>query len=45
LFSSGEAHLKSEAVEKGIRTRVYQAHAWHKHFPELLIKFNFRDAK
>jgi len=31
-----EAYLKSEATEKGIRTRVYQAQAWHKHFPELL---------
>lgn len=31
-----EAHLKSEATEKDIRTRVYQAQAWHRHFPELL---------
>jgi putative transposase len=31
-----KAHLQSEAVEKGIRTRVYQAQAWHKCFPELL---------
>lgn len=31
-----EAHLKSETTEQGIRTRVYQARAWHKHFPELL---------
>ena len=31
-----EAHLKSEAVEKDIRTRVYQAQAWHRNFPELL---------
>jgi putative transposase len=31
-----EAHLKSETTEKGIRTRVYQAQAWHKHFPGLL---------
>jgi putative transposase len=31
-----EAHLQSEAVEKGVRTRVYQAQAWHKNFPELL---------
>ena len=31
-----EAHLRSETTEKGIRTRVYQARAWHKHFPELL---------
>jgi putative transposase len=31
-----EAHLKSEAVEQGIRTRVYQAQAWHRNFPELL---------
>jgi putative transposase len=23
-------------VEKGIRTRVYQAQAWHRNFPELL---------
>ena len=29
-----EAHLKSEATEQGIRTRVYQARAWHQHFPE-----------
>jgi len=31
-----DAHLKSEAVEKDIRTRVYQAQAWHRNFPELL---------
>jgi len=31
-----EAHLKAESVEKDIRTRVYQAQAWHKNFPELL---------
>ena len=31
-----DAHLKSDAVEKDIRTRVYQVHAWHKNFPELL---------
>jgi putative transposase len=31
-----EAHLKTEAVEKHFRTRVYQARAWHKHFPGLL---------
>lgn len=31
-----EAHLKSETTEKDIRTRVYQAQAWHKRFPELL---------
>lgn len=31
-----EAHLRSETTERGIRTRVYQARAWHKHFPELL---------
>jgi putative transposase len=31
-----EAHLKAEATEKDIRTRVYQAQAWHKNFPELL---------
>jgi len=31
-----EAHLKAETVEKGIRTRVYQAQAWHRNFPELL---------
>jgi len=31
-----EAHLKAESVEKGIRTRVYQAQAWHRNFPELL---------
>ncbi|MEI6708685.1 MAG: transposase [Methylococcales bacterium] len=29
-------HLKSETVEKDIRTRVYQANVWHKNFPELL---------
>ena len=29
-------HLKSETVEKDIRTRVYQAIVWHKNFPELL---------
>ena len=28
-----DAHLKSEAVEKGIRTCVYQVQAWHKNFP------------
>jgi putative transposase len=31
-----EARLKSETTEKGVQTRVYQAQAWHKHFPELL---------
>ena len=31
-----DAHLKSEAVEKGIRTCVYQVQAWHRNFPELL---------
>ena len=31
-----EAHQKAESVEKGIRTRVYQAQAWHRNFPELL---------
>jgi putative transposase len=31
-----DRHLKSETVEKGIRTRVYQVQAWHKNFPELL---------
>jgi putative transposase len=31
-----EAHLKTEAVAKHIRTRIYQAQAWHQHFPELL---------
>jgi putative transposase len=31
-----EAHLKAEATEQDIRTRVYQAQAWHKNFPELL---------
>jgi len=31
-----DAHLKSDAVEKDIRTRVYQAQAWHRNFPELL---------
>jgi putative transposase len=31
-----EAHMKAETTEKGIRTRVYQVHAWHRNFPELL---------
>lgn len=31
-----EAHLKADAVEKGIRTRTYQVQAWHPHFPTLL---------
>ena len=31
-----EAHLKAESVEKDIQTRVYQAQAWHRNFPELL---------
>jgi putative transposase len=31
-----DAHLKTETVEKNIRTRVYQAKVWHKNFPELL---------
>jgi putative transposase len=31
-----EAHLKAEATEKDIRTRVYQVKAWHRNFPELL---------
>ena len=38
-----DAHLKSEAAEKGIRTRVYQAQAWHRNFPELLnVVFIFK---
>jgi putative transposase len=36
LETLAEAHLKSETTEKGVRTRVYQAQAWHKHFPDLL---------
>jgi hypothetical protein len=31
-----DEHLKADAVEKDIRTRVYQAQAWHRNFPELL---------
>jgi putative transposase len=31
-----DARMKAEAVEKGVRTRIYQVQAWHKHFPELL---------
>ena len=31
-----EAQLKAESVEKDIRTRVYQAQAWHRNFPGLL---------
>lgn len=31
-----DAHLKMETLEKNIQTRVYQARAWHKNFPELL---------
>ena len=31
-----DAHLKSEGVEKGIRTCVDQVQAWHRNFPELL---------
>jgi putative transposase len=31
-----DEHLKSETVEKDIRTGVYQAKVWHKNFPELL---------
>jgi putative transposase len=45
-----EAHLQSEAVEKGIRTRVYRVQAWHRHFPELLnvaviVKTNLRTGR
>jgi hypothetical protein len=29
-------HLKTEVVEKSIRTRVYHVQVWHKNFPELL---------
>jgi len=29
-------HLQSEALEKNIRTGVYQVNVWHKNFPELL---------
>jgi putative transposase len=31
-----DRHLKTEAVEKNSRTRVYQVQVWHKNFPELL---------
>jgi putative transposase len=31
-----DARLKTEAVEKDILTRVYQAQVWHRNFPELL---------
>jgi len=31
-----DAHLQSEIVEKGIKTRIYQVQVWHKKFPELL---------
>jgi putative transposase len=31
-----DTHLKTETVEKNIRTRVYQVQVWHKNFPELL---------
>ncbi len=31
-----DAHRKSEVVEKGIQTCIYQVHVWHKNFPELL---------
>ena len=45
-----EAYLQSEAVEKGIRTRVYRVQAWHRHFPELLnvvviMKTNLKTGK
>ena len=31
-----DEHLKTDAVEKDVRTRVYQAQVWHRNFPELL---------
>lgn len=45
-----DAHLKSEAVEKDIRTRVYQVQAWHRNFPDLLnvaviVKTNLKTGK
>jgi hypothetical protein len=30
-----DAHRKSETVEKGIQTCIYQTQVWHKNFPEL----------
>jgi putative transposase len=45
-----EAHLKAEATEKDIRTRVYQAQAWHKNFPErlnvaVIVKTNLKTGR
>jgi len=45
-----DAHLKSEAVEKDIRTRVYQVPAWHRNFPErlnvvVIVKTNLKTGK
>lgn len=31
-----KAHLKTEFVEKNIRTQTYQVKVWHKNFPEML---------
>ena len=45
-----DAHLKSEAVEKDIRTRVYPVPAWHRNFPErlnvvVIVKTNLKTGK
>jgi putative transposase len=32
----GAARLKADTTEKGVRTQIYQAEAWHKSFPDLL---------
>ena len=36
LESLNQENLRSETMEKNIRTRIYQIQAWHKSFPDLL---------
>jgi putative transposase len=36
LGSLNQENLRSETMEKNIRTRIYQIQAWHKSFPDLL---------
>lgn len=43
-------HLRTESVEKGIRTQIYQAAVWHKNFPDrlnvvIIVKTNLKTGK
>jgi len=45
-----DAHLKTKAAEKGIRTHVYRVQAWHRNFPEwlnvvVIVKTNLKTGR